>query len=146
MIYFVKSWQGEAFALLLSASSQLLVVYPLLPFPMLLGISAILRAQPAHSEQPALGHAHFPRLQEAIFIPPAAFDPSGMKLPLKKGAPGRCSPARDSCAGLPGPLGRLWRAGLPIPCCQRHHSSLGPKAVLTPVGSAMTLVLLPSHL
>lgn len=75
------------------------------------------------SGQPALGHAHFPRLPAAIFIPWAPFDSSGMKLPLKKGAAGRCSPPR----GSPAPLGRSRRAGSPRlrrPKQHQHHGLL----------------------
>lgn len=74
---------SEAFAPLLSATSQL---YPISPL-----------AQPCRG-QPAPGRAHFPRLPAAIFIPSAPFDSLGMKEPLKKGADRRCSPARGSPA------------------------------------------------
>ena len=66
----LKTWQGEASPPLLSASSQLSVIFPSFPLPIFLGTSAIPWAQPAHGEQPAPTRARtFPTAPGCYFYP-----------------------------------------------------------------------------
>jgi len=106
--------------------------FPLSPSPSSLAqVQSRGHSRHTASSQHRPGHAHFPRLQAAIFIPPAAFDSSGMKLPLKKekrpgGAPHPGTPVR----GSPAPRDCYGEQGYP------HSAARGVPAFSAPVGAS----------